>query len=291
MATAPPAHAQGDADVQFAAARRAYDAGDFERAARLFARAHELAPSANKKFNEAQSWRRAGDKPRAADAYAEAIRLGQLDAETADTCKKKLAELRADLGVLLVDAPAGTRVAVEHVDGVATQIHLAPGDHQITLTPPGGATQTRTVLVVAGQVDRVALVAGAARGPQAPPRRAQPPLPRARGTHPLWVAGWVLVGVGAAGGIAAAAVGARFWAVYGDYEESGERGFEDASLEHEARDLQTMTNVLAFASAGAAALGLVFVLTSPSADADPKRASVSIDVDAIGPAVRLRATW
>jgi len=244
-----------DADALFSRASDAYRRGDFEEAANLFAQAQAIAPSANKRFNEAQSRRRAGQSARAADGYRDALSLG-LEGANRDVAERKLAELKDDVGRVRIEAPSGTQIEVAHIRGKAPiRRHVEAGAHEVTLTFANGETTTRIITVEAGQVTRldISLV------PQ--PARPGP----AASLGPQSITGIALMSLGGASGIVAGALGARFLVVLDDYEATD---FVDTSLENEALALRTATNVMAVGGAVLGMAGLVVFLTAPGESAD-----------------------
>jgi hypothetical protein len=81
LTTGGPAicHAADDsakAGKLFDEATRAYARKEYERAARAFMAAHELMPHGATAYNAAKAWEAAGDKPRGAETFAIALRMG-----------------------------------------------------------------------------------------------------------------------------------------------------------------------------------------------------------------------
>lgn len=275
------------ADAIFGAAREAFKAEDFVGAAELFRRAFTLRPSANTKFNEAQSWRRGGRKARAADAYAEALALGGLDESLAEAGQRQLDKLVPELARVRLDGPAGARVSVAHVRDRALPIrlHLVPGRHRVEVVSVDGTRFSESLEVNAGAEHE---------------RRLRPPEPAVpgasapdQGAPVTWILGWTALGIGAAGGIVAGALGARFSAVLDDYEASG---LSDTALEDEALRLRLATNAVAFTSAALGLLGgtliIVDLATSDGDDptaSNPKKPKVCVRVAPGG--VFLHGSW
>jgi tetratricopeptide (TPR) repeat protein len=255
------------ADAIFAAAREAFRASDFEGAAELFRRANALRPSANTKFNEAQSWRRAGREALAADAYVEALASEGLDAALDDAGARQLATLRAGLGQIAFSGAPDLRVTVAHAEdaGLPLRMHLTPGDHTVSLRASDGRVQQLAITIEAGSDRTMALALEAAEAPEALAR----PQPAEPASQAQWIAGWTALGVGVAGGVVAAILGARFSTVLDDYEATG---FVDTALEDEALTLRAATNGVAFSAAIVGAAGVVLLLTAP--DDSPTTASL-----------------
>ncbi len=244
-----------EADVLFSRASEAYRRGDFEAAADLFGRAHALAPSANKRFNEAQSRRRAGQPARAADCYRDALTLG-LEGSNHDIAERKLADLEDDVGQVRILAPEGTEIEVAHLRGQAPLTrHLAAGHYHVTLTFPGRVRAQRRIVVEPGQITHLD-VAVEPPPPTPVPSPALPPT----SLGPQAITGITLMSLGGVGGIVASALGARFLGVLDDYEATD---YVDTTLEDEALALRTATNVAFAAGAVLGAAGLIVFLTRP----------------------------
>ena len=90
-----------------AAARKAFEAKDYEAAAKAFARANAMAPRAATKYNEAFAWGKADNVAAAADAYEAALELG-LEGKLAKAANDRIVELKRELGYLVVPGPPGT---------------------------------------------------------------------------------------------------------------------------------------------------------------------------------------
>ncbi len=276
LACGSAARAEGRADTLFGEGTSAYQAGDFARAAKLFGEAHALDPSASKKFNEAQSLRRAGMLAIAAEAYEAALSLDGLSADDAALGKRKLSELRSQLGILIVEAPPGTTVSVAHVEQRKTplRIYLEPGKHRLHTRSRSGVVSERLLEIVANGTERIAM----SKAAPPPPSRPRPEAP----SQVQWPLGWSILGLGAAGGIAAAILGARFVSVLDDYEAGN---FVDTELESEALSLRIATNVVAFASGIIGATGIVLIITAPS---DTTQTDLSLTVGPEGTRATLR---
>ena len=147
----------------------------------------------------------------------------------------------------------------------------------IDLTFSDGTRSQRDVTIVAAEVTRldVAVVAAPSTPEDAPAKEPAPAEP-----SPAWFAGWTLVGVAAAGGIAATIVGAHFLSVLDDYEQTD---YVDTDLEDEALTLRTATNIIAITSAVIGATGIVLLITS-SADE-----TVALGITPTG--LGIRASW
>jgi hypothetical protein len=261
-----------------AEAREAFKKGDFEAAARAFAEAFRFEPAAATKYNEAFAWNRAEQPAAAADAYEAALELGTLEPKLERASEDRLAQLKAKLGVVVVRAPLGASVSVEHADErpIPARIHLAPGTHQLELRHADGSIVKEEVSIVAGKTQELSFPE-----PQSEPARrtvraeptpeaAEPARPQ-EDDHLLRIAGGVLIGAGAAALIAMGVTGALTLDKVSDYDEGLHT---DADLREEAVTLKTTTNVLLGVGSGLVAVGLALVLvdTFGGDDEGPVRA-------------------
>lgn len=242
-----------------AQAREAFDNGDYEAAARAFAEAFRFDPAAATKYNEAFAWSKADEHAAAADAYEAALEIGTLEPRLERASEDRLAKLKAKLGVLVVRAPLGASVSVAHAQErpIPARIHLSPGTHAIELRHADGSVFTEEVTIVAGKTEERAF---AERDEPAPPSapRVEPAPPSAKEDDAgMRIAGWTLIGVGAAALIAMGVTGALTLDKVNDYDEGLHT---DASLRDEAVTLKTTTNVLLGAGAGLAAIGVCLLL-------------------------------
>lgn len=261
-----------------ARAREAFGEGQFEEAARLFAKANAIEPAAITKYNEGFSWEKAGRYAPQADAYEEARKLGTLDADRDAHARERLVELERRLGILVVKAPERARVTVAHAEGrlVPSRIHLLPGQYEVRAVTPAGKEHRRTIDVVQGDSTYLSFPADpVAKAPVTP---VDPDEGR-RQMH--YIAGGTMVAIGAIGGAMSVVFGAQFLDTLGDFDDGGRT---DPDLRDRALDLRLAANIALGVGLAFAGGGIAVVLTAPStpeADAPPE-ASWSIHTSGQG---------
>ncbi len=259
---------RSEAATLFDEASRAFDAGDFLRAAEAFDAAYRLAPAADTLWNEARSWDRGGDLARAAATLSRYLREAPPRAADRGVAQARLTQLTPRLGRIELHAEAGAEVSVDGASAEPGVVYVNAGSHVVVATLRG-ARQQRTVEVARG--DTVAVAFEAPLPPPAPPLAAPDervtsalpsPLapvpavssaPERRGVSPWFVAG------GAA--LAAAGAGVTVWS-----------GLDTLSALHmfnahptssnlsDGKSAETRTNVLLGATLGVAALTGAFAV-------------------------------
>jgi tetratricopeptide (TPR) repeat protein len=264
--------------------------GDYLDAAAAFLRAYKLAPHAAPLYNAALAWEAAGDRPRAADAYASAMELGGLADGQARDAARRLRSLDAGLALLSVQAPAGATVSIAHAERMATpaRIRLLPGEHALHAWFSDGRGLVRRVTVGVGLVElrlepeqQQAARAPAATAPEAP----------SAGAPAYRVLGWSALGAGVVLGGVTAYLGTHALQARDDYYDSGRT---DRDAYDRAGSYRTWTNVALGATAVAGAAGAVLLIKSYSRSSEPTtagpgQASASLRVDA--GSVSLRAAF
>jgi len=249
-----------EAEALFEQGTTAYQQGAHERAALLFERAHQLAPHGATILNAARAREAAGNRPRAADGYAEALRLGGLEDEYRELAESHLAELERALGLIRVEEPKNGVVSVAHVRRapVPAAVHLEPGRHRVTVERGDGVRAARDVTAVAGGTERLRLA-----WPASPPRKPATD----EGPDGKLVAGAILLGVGVLGAGAATGFGVAALGARDDYEASNRR---DRGAADTAETLRTATNA-AWIGAGALAVGGAVLMVLALTDSPPPR--------------------
>ena len=191
------------ARVTEARARTAFRTKRFAEAAAEFAKAFQLDPKANTKYNEGLAWGKAEQPAPEADALAEALAFGGLKEAVANKASERLRVLQSKLGKLHVSEPVGAQVSVAHADArsVPAVIHLEPGAYSLKITYRDDSREERAITIVAAEETRVRLQPAA-------PEPVKPPEPEPEpGINGLMIAGWSTVGVGAAALVATGVVG------------------------------------------------------------------------------------
>jgi hypothetical protein len=266
-------------------AAREYDAGtqaferrEFRLAARAFESADTIAPHARTRYNAALSWDRAGDLPRAADAYSAALDGEGLDQDRVRAARTRLEDLFRKLGALDVRRPVGGKVSVAHVQNAAipARIHVAPGIHRLSIERADGTREQREIEVRASE--RVVLEIAITTAPLAPvlpsaPRSRPAPAPAAEREPSSSRASWGYVALGGAVVLAAGAVflGVQTFDAIDDFDRSGDR---DADARARAVRYRALGWTAAGASVACATLGVV-LLSTGDLDVAARGANVS----------------
>src|SRR5215472_1875077 len=153
------------ATASFRRGAEAYAHHNFRDAALAFEAAHRVVPHGATIYNAALAWAGANEELRAADDFAAALALSDLDAARSSDADKRLGDLEKKLGRIEVAAPPGAKVTVDGVTSGAplARLHVAPGEHDVHVVLTDGTQSTRHVSVARGANVRVELA------PQAPP--------------------------------------------------------------------------------------------------------------------------
>ncbi|MFO0735407.1 MAG: hypothetical protein U0270_05990 [Labilithrix sp.] len=249
-------------------ASSAFEKKDYRTAAAKFEAAYKEAPRGAVLFNAGLSWDAAGDHPRAADDLAQALARADLRPQEAAQAQKRLEELRAQLGVLDVRAPAGAKLRVEHVsDGVVPRrVFVTPGSHKIEVTNERGSGIS-TVTVEAGKEAPVSIEI-AATSPSAssalsgPAKPAERPVDKPSDGSTQRLVGIILAGVGVASAGAAVGLGFAALSARDDYNATNNT---DRELYDKAKNLRLFTNV-AWITAGVLVAGgaALYLTAGPS---------------------------
>lgn len=257
-AAGPEASAQAsELDRQ---ARVAFDAGDFELAARRFQAAYEAAPHPATRYNEAWAWEQAGQAGRAADAYEQALAAEGLDDERRSAAKERLTELERSLAILSIRQPAGGTASIAHLQNarIPLRVHLQPGSHEVRLQAQTGTSVVRKVETQAGKVIELVLeVDSRPREPSplasaAPALQIDPP----GSSSKTW--GWVAIGGAGALSLGAGYLGLRTLDALQEYEDTG---YRDADARDRTKRFKLLTNIAWGAAAVSGAVGVVLLVS------------------------------
>jgi hypothetical protein len=272
---------------------KAFDAGRFSEAAAAFHKAYELKRSWKIRYNIGQSEAAAKRFGLALDAFEAYLGEGGDDVDPArrDEVLAEIQRLRLLVGGIEIVGPAGATVAI---DGVArgvlplgTRLRETAGvDHEIVVVGADGVELLRRAGVRVGSGELVTVeVVAPAKAIAAPPTTANaaaesaPPAPAGGSGHgPLWTAGWVAVGIGAATAIVGAITGGMALAKQADLEKACPdrscTSAKDLDLRDSADALGLATDVLLPAGAVLAAAGAVLLIVD--AKKGGERAAVAV---------------
>lgn len=264
------------ASKQFDRATKAAARGDYAEAADAFEQAYRLAPHGATLFNAALAWEAAGDRARAADAYAGALDRGGLADSQEKDARKRLRALESRLGRLDITGPAGTLVSVAHAERVPVpvRVHVDRGQHEVRFWPPGGKGQVRLVTAGAEPVELRFEPAGDTARKEPEPRKPEqehqlPQRPSAS------VAAWTAIGAGVALAGATTYLGLEALSARNEFYDSGRT---DAHAHDRAESLRTWTNVTLVGAVAATGLGVYLLVRTPEAATSPSSARASLQL-------------
>ena len=145
---------------EFAAAQRAFGAGDFKLAAEQFEAAYKHKPHHASLWNAARARQRMGDTARAANLYARYLREAPPNARDRNTALASMQKLSPKLGQLEITSVGLEDVKVDHELAMDRVVYVNPGAHVVEAKVSGqDRVVTQPANVDAGQTQSVALVA------------------------------------------------------------------------------------------------------------------------------------
>ncbi len=257
------------AKLEFVKGNDAYEKGNYREAAEAFEQAHRLSPHSAVLFNAARAWWKMGESERAADNYAAAIARGELTSEQTLRARSALSNLRKKLGWIIVSGPSDAIVSIGHLheSSLPLTAHLTPGEHVLSVQHEGQTWEQ----IVTVQAD--APLSVIAKKDRPAPARSAPPPPeepvRTSNSQRNW--GWFAVGMGGAFGAGSVVTGALTLRARDRFDQLNDGSPQNVSAaeaeRREAKNLRSVTNVLAFTGGALALTGLTLVLTAPR----PKR--------------------
>ncbi len=271
---AAPSFAQDAAEQarsEFEQAQAAYRNGRYRDAAERFERAYQLAPHGGAQFAAAVAWEKAGERARAADAYAAALESGQLPADKQKLARDQLDRLQQRLARIEVAAAGAGRVTLAHVAGGTTPrvIHVEPGEHALEVAWPDGQRLRETI-----RADASELISVRPERPERPkaapapePARRTPPADSAPPAVGFAESSPPTLGFIALGGAVVLGGTGTYLLMRGlrerdEFEASGEM---DDSSRTAAIELRTWSTVSFIGAAVLAVTGVVLLLDSSSA--------------------------
>ena len=184
---------------RFAEGERAFQAGDFVRAAGEFEAAYRENPHPTALWNAGFSWERAGERVKAANFYRRFLAEAPSDSANRDRAISSLKDLGASLGRIEIVAPDAVSAALDQRDlGSERVAYVDPGTHLVTAVISGESVSTE-VAVDAGQTRSVVLARKPSAKADPPPPVAPPAKPETSGATPWLIlpfAGVTALGVG-----------------------------------------------------------------------------------------------
>jgi tetratricopeptide repeat protein len=136
-----------------------FESGDTENALVNFKEAYRLYPSPKLLINIAAAYRKLGRPVEALEAYEKFVsEAPQVSRDRVDSARRSAKELEAEVGRIVVTAPAGTEVALDGETKGKVPLGLLramAGTRKVTLTPPDGVPVVVVVDVVGGSTHTV----------------------------------------------------------------------------------------------------------------------------------------
>lgn len=142
---------------EFAAGERAYNAGDYRRAAEAFESAYRASPHHAPLWNAARSWLRSGQDVRAANLLERYLREAPIDAPDRDHATTALTEVAKRIARIELHRALARDVEVDDSATAAAVIYVAPGEHVVRATASDGSAFVRRITVAAGAVASISL--------------------------------------------------------------------------------------------------------------------------------------
>jgi len=189
---APPADdTQQRAARSFVEGQRAFEAGDYRRAATSFEAAYAAKPHHSALWNAARSWQRAGEDLLAANLLERYLRDAPKDAQDRDEATSALNALNKKLGRVQIQVVNATAMKLDGNTPSQNQstFYVAPGDHVVSGIDAGDKPIKKMFSVKAGELLSVTLNGEqAAEKPVPPPVVVTtPPPPSESQPLPPWV--------------------------------------------------------------------------------------------------------
>jgi hypothetical protein len=174
-----------EAKVLFEDGLKLYKAGKAEEARVKFKAAYGLKKRPSIVLNLAHTELDTKRYVEAAFHFREALGLPGLDKDDQDNARAGIADARKNLGVVNIDAPAGTTLTIDgevHAGAFTDGVEVLPGAHTVQLKGTDGKESVDKIQVVAGGTVTVRLRAGAA--PKTEPPKTEPPKTEPPKTEP-----------------------------------------------------------------------------------------------------------
>jgi hypothetical protein len=181
LALAGPARAQDEARVEAAKAfgegEKAFARKDYALAARRFEEAYRLAPHPNATWNEARALRHAGERARAANAYAKYLRDAAPDARDRSEATRELEGLGKQLVLVRLDAAGFDVVLVDDQRVETASVYVDPGRHVVEGRAGEQTVRAEEKGDAGATVDVTLTVPPPPPPPPPPPTPTPPPVP------------------------------------------------------------------------------------------------------------------
>jgi hypothetical protein len=271
---------------QFLEGQKLFDDKQYEEALPFFKNAFERSESPNARLYVARCLEKLGRLP---EAYSEMKATEELSSEkaksdtkykaTAKAAAAELAALKARVGLLTIEVPAGVDATVYigerelAASEIGTPLVLTPGTIEIRATTTSGQTKKKSIELSAGEDRKVALDLDGTIGtvePQEPisEDESEPLFPLA----PLRVAGIGVAGLGVVGVVVFAVTGSMASSKYSQLEEECGAarcvGPQYEDVIDEGKTLSTVANVSITIGAAAIVGGALMILFGGPAEGE-----------------------
>jgi tetratricopeptide (TPR) repeat protein len=192
---------------RFAEGERAFERGDFVRAATEFEAAYRENPHPTALWNAGFSWERAGERVKAANFYRRFLAEAPNETQNRDRATASLNELGKTLGRIEIVAPEAESAELDQRDlGRERVVYVDPGTHLVTATIAGNKVSAE-VAVDGGQTRTVVLAAKPVVKAD-PPAEKKPPLAVVEKQDSRGATPWLLLPFA---GVTALGVGLVIW--------------------------------------------------------------------------------
>ena len=303
---AEPAFAETDAKAEFKDGQRLFDAGRQAEALPHFRKAFAASKSPNARLMVARCLVALGKTTEAYEEMAtttrEAAALAETDpkyARTRDAAAAEVALLERRIGKLVValaEPGAGAAVTLDGAplgaERLGVPVAVQPGTLTIEATHAGDKPVRREVTIGAGETKTVAIVFTSASAPPVTAMPGTPPVEAGTQGGGVRIAGFVVVGLGAAamGAFAGAglAAGSKFSTVESECGNARCTDPKYGSVIDSGKTLQTIANVgLGVGIGGLVGGALMIALGGPSRAPLPAR----IEAGPTGAGLRFEGTF
>ena len=271
----------------FAKGSGLFESGEFARAAASFLLAYELAPHPMVLANIAMSYDKAGNIAKAIEYY-EKYASSLKKKKERKKIKKRLKELSAMVGELLVECPAAScRIEVDTIDRGNAPVHIVVdiGLHRVEAFDGDDKIAAVDARVVSGEVSRVELFQRevlpkeevVVEEPVEQPVEEEvpvepPPVVEEEGAT-LGVGFWIAGGATVAAGAVTVVFGVRALNAKEDFDASNST---DQDIADQGKQDKLITNIGIGVTSGAAACAVAFLIYGLSSNGNKEEEPVAV---------------
>jgi hypothetical protein len=197
--------ARAQAAREFTEGSRAFDHGDFARAADAFELAYRILPHVDSLWNAARAREAAGDLGRGATLFARYLREAPIEARDRNVAAAELMRLATRLGRIEVHGNSIEQLSVDEHPSDERIVYVRPGAHVVRAVVAGKLMQQIPELGAGDVVSLVFDVPAIAPPPEPLPADHPEPSLRAPPNARRGISPWVVIAGGALTGVALAA--------------------------------------------------------------------------------------